>query len=138
VSYRWLSEKFPFDELLPAEIVYGDPEPPTVKQVSPHQCSEFTSRRRVPVLSALLGEVGLVLTMADKMMPLIPGSGGKGGQRPLVQRQCMLANLATCWHTLGKTPTAGPESDFTAFCEGVFDAIGWPTDSVLVALHRVC
>jgi hypothetical protein len=32
------------------------------------------------------------------------------------------------WCRLGRSPTSGLNSNFGAFCGGVFEAIGWPTE----------
>ena len=94
--------------------------------------ADFIGRETVPVLSALLGEIEIVLKIARGMIPLLPG--GKGGRLPLTHRGHMIANLAQCWRSLGRRPTSGPNSSFTAFSEAVFEAIGWPTDGVQAAV----
>ena len=136
VTGGWLGEKFPgFGNLLRASRGDRDsPEwsKPTIEEPSASVRGQFIGSEAVPVLSALLGEVELVLKVAGGMLPLLPR--GKGGRRPLTQRAYMIANLATCWQSLGRTPTSGPNSWFTAFCEAVFEAIGWPTEGVEAAV----
>lgn len=138
VSASWLGEKFPgFGNLLLAQNSdRGSPEwkpwRPPADDPSAMARAEFIGRETVPVLSALLAEVELVLKIADGMLPLLPG--GKGGRRRLMHRRYMIANLAKCWRSLGRRPTSGPNSSFTAFCEAVFESIGWPTDGLQAAV----
>jgi len=139
ITVGWLGEQFPaFGNVLAPPTNDGDP--PERKPWKPsHDPSgmaraEFIGRETLPVLSALLGEVELVLKIAAGMLPLLPG--GKGGRRRLSQRTYLIANLTTCWQSLGRTPTSGPNSAFTVFCEAVFDAIGWPTEGVNAAVPR--
>ena len=116
VAENWLGEKFRDDKLL-SPVMHPDHGPPFYRQIGPSEISEFTSQRAVPVMSALLSEMEHVLMMAVGMMPVIPGSGGKGGRRRLVARNQMLNNLVTCWCDLGRKPTAGPKSGLPSFCE---------------------
>jgi len=53
---------------------------------------------------------------------------------PLDHRAYFLAALAELWHRFGGRPTSGLKSKFGAFCEAVFEAIGWPTEGVSSAL----
>jgi len=128
ITVSWLVEKFPaFGELLAKREEWkpGNDVSATIR-------AEFIDRETLPVLSALLGEVELVLQVAVNLLPLMPG--GKGGRQRLTHRAHMIANLTQCWRSLGRTPTSGPNSPFTAFCEAVFDAIGWPTEGVEAAV----
>ena len=54
----------------------------------------------------------------------------RGGQKPLIHRHYFIVNLADLWTDLGREVSAGPTSQFAAFCESVASAIGWPTDGM--------
>jgi hypothetical protein len=92
----------------------------------------FARERPVDFLSAILADVEMTLLVGARLVVLLPGA--RGGRKPLTQRKYLLANLATCWDAVGRQPTSGPNSQFTAFCEAVFEAIGWPTTGVEAAV----
>lgn len=93
---------------------------------------DFARERPAEFLSAVLEEVEAALMIARSFLGWVPGA--RGGRRPLTQRRYLIVNLAICWKALGKVPTSGPNSQFTAFCEAVFEAIGWPTTGVEAAI----
>jgi hypothetical protein len=134
VSVDWLAEKFPdFQTLLRAtmDMKTGGINLADIQRRR-RACDEFASRQTVPLVSALLEEIERSLTMAIRLFPLMPG--GKGGRKALIQRKYMIANLAKGWRDLGRIPRSGPNSQFTAFCEAVFEAIGWPTEGAVAAI----
>jgi len=75
ITVAWLVEKFPAFGKLLAEREEWKPG----NDLSPTVRAEFIDRETLPVLSALLGEVELVLQVAVNLLPLMPG--GKGGRR---------------------------------------------------------
>jgi len=81
---------------------------------------------------ALLNLLELGLTQALEQMLHLPGA--RGGRRPLDHRKYGLVNLANAWHKLGRAPTSGANSQFLAFSEAIFAAIGWPTSSLASAI----
>jgi hypothetical protein len=150
VTARWLREQFPRDGLTPArrhvfEMTYGVPRGPMpsrpeqrratqldIEEDSLHARVRFGEERAIDLLSAILAVIDDALGEALSLFPLLPGA--RGGRRALTQRQYLMANLASCWEGLGRRPTVGPNSDFTAFCEAIFEAIGWPIGGVEAAV----
>ena len=107
--------------------------PGWVRKRFPDLEGDDTSRRPEELMVAVLAVIEAELSSALQRFPLLPGS--RGGRHPLTQRRWILINLAHVWHdVLGRTPTAGPNSHFTAFCEAVLEAMGWPTDGVEAAV----
>jgi hypothetical protein len=108
-------------------------DPSEVRREMRLRLDDFASQRPADLISAVLEEVEAVLMTARTFLPvLLPRS--RGGRQPLTQRKYLIANLAICWNGLGRRPTSGPNSQFTAFCEAVFEPIGWPTDGVEAAV----
>lgn len=60
----------------------------------------------------------------------------EGGPKPLKFRHYMIVNLIEIWDGIGKTPSSGPNSPCTTFCELVVDAMGWPTAGLGSAMPR--
>ena len=52
----------------------------------------------------------------------------KGGRKRLILREAMITGLALIWLEQGQIIVRSRKSDFAAFVEGVFEAIGWPTE----------
>jgi hypothetical protein len=77
VTAAWLHEKFPAFQRLFVERTGWEPGKPCPDDPSAMVPAEFIGRETVPVLSALLAEIELVLQMAVNLLPLMPG--GKGG-----------------------------------------------------------
>jgi len=139
ITVGWLGEQFPaFGNVLAPPTNDGDP--PERKPWKPsHDPSgmaraEFIMLETLPVLSALLGEVELVLKIAAGMLP--SATGGQGWTAPAEPAYLSDREFDDLLAEPCRTPTSGPNSAFTVFCEAVFDAIGWPTEGVNAAVPR--
>jgi hypothetical protein len=83
-------------------------------------------RDRAPeTLNALLRD--LEIALASALTSLDSGPGARGGRQPLAHRHLVILNRANIWQRLGKKPVGTQGSDFAAFCEAIFEAMGWPT-----------
>jgi len=150
VSAEWLRERFPDDEYVPLQHALpinrqGDrfrypalarlPRNDTrldVEQFSYEARVNFVQARPAETMRALLKSIQAALQAAQDGFLLLPGA--RGGQRPLLQRRYVLANLAELWHRIGRSPSSGPASDFLAFCEGFCTLIGWPDEGLETAV----
>lgn len=112
------------------EEIFKDPD--EVRREMRPLLHEFARDRSAEFLSAVLEEIEAALMTARTFLGWVPGA--RGGRQPLTQRRDLIVKLAICWDNLGKAPTSGPNSQFTAFCEAVFDAIGWPPTGVEAAV----
>jgi hypothetical protein len=93
---------------------------------------EFVQQRPIKTTVAVLKEIKKGLETALQSLDLQPGS--KGGRKPLTYRHYLVINLAEIWITLGRKVSTSATSDFTVFCEGVAELIGWPTDGMSAAI----
>jgi hypothetical protein len=150
VSDAWLQRHFPNDFEAPSEVyrVAGyNPLRPSMRDpgVRPSLrdsdwLSEAENRsldNRVDFMGRW-GGTAIAKLLANEITAL---EGGRrsivhlpDGRKPLTHRAYMLAALAELWRGLGRRPTSGANSQFGAFCEVVFRAIGWPTEGVSSAL----
>jgi hypothetical protein len=89
----------------------------------------FARRRSRELILAILAETAEALDVARRHIAEAPD-----GRKPLEIRKYLMANLAELWRDLGNRPTSGMRSQFGAFCESVFEALGWPTEGVNAAL----
>jgi hypothetical protein len=144
ISISWIRKHFPGDRLTPAPI-YSPPDdrdgregfraldlPRDTDNLSLDQRVRFMEHRGGEALAALIGDIVDALEDGRRAIVQLPP-----GRKPLEQRDYMLAALAEIWKRLGRKPTSGATSQFGAFCEAVFDAIGWPTTGVKAALAEV-
>jgi hypothetical protein len=139
LAAQWMNESFPDDDYTPQSSGLREPlrtsiRAPTyfIEEHSPGARFQFVRQRPVKTVGAALKEIGRGLSEALRAFDLQPRS--RGGQEPLLYRHYALVNLIDMWAEIGKEPSSGPTSDCTAFCEGVADAIGWPTDGLSSAM----
>ena len=150
VSDAWLQRRFPNDFEAPSEVyrVAGyNPLRPSPRDPELHpslrdsdRLSEAENRsldNRVDFMGRW-GGTAIAKLLADEITALEDGRRSivhlPGGRKPLTHRAYMLAALAELWRRLGRRPTSGANSQFGAFCENVFEAIGWPTEGANSAL----
>lgn len=150
VSAGWLRERFPDDEYVPTRHALPIDHQASrvrypglarlrrndnrldVEQFSGEARAQFVEMRPAETMRALLESIQAALQAAQGRFLLLPGA--RGGQKPLLQRRYMLANLAELWHRIGRSPSSGPASDFLAFCEGLCTLIGWPDEGLETAV----
>ena len=145
LAAQWMNESFPDDDYTPQRSSVPessglcDPlrtsiRAPTyfIEEHSREARFQFVRQRPVKTVGAVLKEIGRGLSEALRTLDLQPRS--RGGQEPLQYRHYALVNLIDMWAEIGKEPSSGPNSDCTAFCEGVADAIGWPTEGLSSAM----
>jgi len=147
LSARWLREQFPGDSLAPQPQVLFEHHPvsqggrrpariPVRAMTRRRDVEEMSIEARIQCVSvhpletsrALLNLLEVGLTQALDEMLHLPGA--RGGRHPLDHRKYGLVNLANAWHKLGRRPTSGANSQFLAFSEAIFAAIGWPTSGL--------
>jgi hypothetical protein len=92
---------------------------------------DFVERWGSIAIPELLADQISVLEDGRRLIVHLPD-----GRTPLRKRAYMLAALAALWRRLGRRPTSGANSEFGAFCEGVLEALGWPTEGVNSALPQ--
>jgi hypothetical protein len=86
----------------------------------------------VKTTAAALTTIGVGLEKALRNLDLQPRS--KGGRKPLIYRHYLIINLAEMWDSLGNEVSTG--TNFPAFCEGVAESIGWPTEGINSAISE--
>jgi hypothetical protein len=142
ISGAWMRERFPDDPAKPHPVLWPPDDrsgrgPPWAMPERPidadalslsHRIA-FMGQRAGAAIPALLDDIAAALDNGRRAIVLLPD-----GRKPLEHRACMLAGLAELWYRLGRQPTSGINSEFGAFAEGVFEAIGWPTEGVNAAL----
>jgi len=141
VSASWLRWRFPGDAHAP-DVYYWPQDarsgrsparvparPVDVDDLSLDQRIFFATHRNRELISAILAETAEALDNARQHIVEAPD-----GRKPLEYRKYLMAALAELWRRLGNRPTSGMRSKFGAFCESVFEAIGWPTEGVNAAL----
>ena len=141
VAASWMRDRFPGDGAAP-DPYFWPPEDRSIRQPSrsplrPTDVDElslgarigFMERRAGEAIAALLGDIADALEVGRRTIVRLPD-----GRKPLEHRAYLLAALAELWHHLGRRPASGITSQFGAFCETVFDAIGWPAQGVNAAL----
>jgi hypothetical protein len=137
VSDAWLQSRFP-NEFEAPEKVYPpsgyNPFRPRLRDSEWQDEAEnrsldyrvdFMGRWGSTAIAKLLADVITALDAGRRFIVHLPD-----GRKPLTHRTYMLAALAQLWRNLGRRPTSGANSQFGAFCEVVFVAIGWPTEGV--------
>jgi hypothetical protein len=141
VSASWLRWRFPDDPDTPAVHYWpqGDVSGRSpakvpanavdVDDLSLDQRIFFARRRGRELILAILAETAEALDVARRRIVEAPD-----GRKPLEFRTYLMAALAELWRHLGNRPTSSMRSKFGAFCESVFEAIGWPTEGVNAAL----
>jgi hypothetical protein len=147
VAASWLRRRFPDDRLTPNPYYwprddndhgpspFGMRTPVEADDISLAERIFFAERRTMPVMVAILDDIGAALKSAQtRIVAPPPEKQGSGGRKPLITRRYGLVNLAEFWCELGRRPTTGRTSKYGAFCEMVFDGIGWPTTGVNAAL----
>jgi hypothetical protein len=141
VSDAWLQSRFPNDFEAPSEVY--PPANYNPSRLRPRDLDwldeaenqsianrvDFMGRRGATTILKLLSDVFTALDAGRRLIVQLPD-----GRKPLRHRKYMLAALAQLWSNLGRRPTSGANSHFGAFCEVVFEAIGWPTEGVNSAL----
>ena len=147
LSARWLREQFPGDSLAPQQVLFehhkgarpsaGFPirsmtDRYDVEEMSIEARIQCVSAKPLETTGALLNVLERGLTRALENMLHLPGA--RGGRRPLDHRKYGLVNLANAWHKLGRQPTSGANSQFLAFSEAIFEAIGWSTNGLASAI----
>lgn len=142
LSVSWMQRHFPEDRAAPDAILWPPDDrsdrdrfggraplrPTDTDALSEHQRIEFMGARGNVAIAVLLGDIADALNDGRRAIVQLPD-----GQKPLEHRAYMLAALAELWHRLDRRPTSG-NSQFGAFCEAVFEPIGWPTEGVNAAL----
>jgi hypothetical protein len=141
LSVSWMLSHFPHDFDAPDDFL----EPPDARYSRPPMRGrdwedpdsltlgyrvEFMGRNGGAAFKALFGDQIAALENGRRSIVLLPD-----GRKPLKYRLYMLAALAELWRRLGHRPTSGPNSKFGAFCEAVFEPMGWPTGGVNSALR---
>jgi hypothetical protein len=140
VSDAWMKRRFPNDFEAPSEV--SPPAGSGAFRPSPRDSDwlseaenrlldyriDFMKRRGGAALAKLIADEIRALEDGRRLVVALPV-----GRKPLIHRAYMLAALAQLWRRLGRPPTSG-NSRFGAFCEVVFDTIGWPTEGVNSAL----
>jgi hypothetical protein len=147
LSPRWLREQFPGDGFAPQPQVLFEhhlvsqggriPVPAMTRRCDVEGMSVepqvlCVSVHPLETTRALLNLLELGLTQALEQMLHLPRA--RGGRPQLDHQKYGLANLAAAWHKLGRRPTSGPNSQFLAFSEAIFAAIGWPTSGLASAI----
>jgi hypothetical protein len=143
ISASWMRRRFPGDPAVPDPIYWPvdnrsgrtpartPARPIDTDDLSLGQRIGFMRQRSALATVALLGDIADALEAGRLAIVHLPD-----GRKPLECRAFMLAALAELWHRLGRKPTSGINSKFGAFCEAVFEAIGWPTKGVNYALSE--
>jgi hypothetical protein len=139
ISASWLRARFPGEPLTPVPNYWpnddfrDDGRDPArsieIDDLSLQDRIRFAETQAPRVLSAILDHLIKSIDQAYGRIVHLPG-----GRKPLEIRRFMLAALAELWHRIGRRPTTGARSQFGAFCEAIFEAMGWPTDGVNPAL----
>jgi hypothetical protein len=141
VSAPWLRRRFPDDRMAPRAYYWphedqfgrppaGEPAHPVdVEDLSVDDRIYFATRRGRDLITVILAEIAQALDEARRHIVELPH-----GRMPLQYRNYLMAALAQLWRHLGRRPTSGTKSQFGAFCESAFDALGWPTEGVNAAL----
>ena len=80
-----------------------------------------------------LKEIEVRLIQMLQALDRQPGAGG--GPRTKDYLYYMVINLAVKWAALGREVSTGSKTDFMAFCELAFEAIGWPTSAISSAVR---
>src|SRR5262249_29640322 len=86
----------------------------------------FIDDRPLAVIDTILKTIEAAFAHTIMMLGYMPGA--KGGPKPLQERRTFIMLLAVKWERLGKHASTSPNSDFVAFIDSIFDAIGWPSD----------
>ena len=141
VSASWMRQRFPNDGHTP-ECTTGPMtttragrqhevplRPVDVDDLSLNERIFFAKRRGRDLTVAILAEIVEELEDAHRHIVQLPN-----GRKPLEYRNYLMAALAELWRRLGKTADSGMRSKFGAFCEAIFEALGWPTEGVNAAL----
>jgi hypothetical protein len=142
LAAQWLNEKFPDDGYTPQRSRLPSTSGPRrtplrgpeyfIEEESLGARFEFVQQSPIKTTVAVLKEIKKGLETALRSLDLQPGS--KGGRIPLTYRHYLVINLAEIWTKLGRKALTSPTSDFAAFCEGVAESIGWPTDGMSAAI----
>jgi hypothetical protein len=147
LAAQWINERFPDD--VPVPQSWAPPEnagfrgpirqPMRARKYFIEEQSraarfEFVRRRSAQTLSSALKEIESGLGAALRSLDLQPGS--RGGRSPLTYRHYLIINLAEMWDSIGKRVSAGPRSDFPAFCISVAENIGWPDEGMAAAVGK--
>jgi hypothetical protein len=141
VSASWMRRRFPNDGHTPRVYYWPHDDnsgrtparvparPVDVDDLSLDERIFFAKRRGRDLTVAILAEIVEELEDAHRHIVQLPN-----GRKPLEYRNYLMAALAELWRRLGKRPTSGMRSKFGAFCEAIFEALGWPTEGVNAAL----
>jgi hypothetical protein len=141
LAAQWISDNFPDDEHAPRKSSLPSPsqgrqlrrEPLRgqkyfIEEQTLEARVQFVSRRPENAATAALKTIAEGLDRSLRAIEYQPRYWG--GQKPLIHRHYFIVNLADLWVDLGREVSAGPKSQFAAFCESVASAIGWPTDGM--------
>jgi hypothetical protein len=145
LAAQWLNEKFSDDDYTPQRSRLPSTDGPRpslraplrgpkyfIEEESLRARFEFVQRCPIKTTVVVLKEIKKGLETALRSLDLQPGS--KGGRKPLTYRHYLVINLAEIWDTLERNVSTSATSEFTVFCEGVAESIGWPTDGMSAAI----
>jgi hypothetical protein len=134
LSVSWLHEKFPNDgDLLTGAVASrGRSRLREQRVYIEEHTSEaryyFAQKQNLPLVGAVLSEINKCLDRAFQK------SKGSGGRSRCEFRHYFLINLALTWKQAGRDPHH--QEPFLAFCEHVFEYIGWPLAGIKRAIDK--
>jgi hypothetical protein len=131
-SGDWLRCHFPGEAPSRTSLMRGTPRgrDPDLERSNYqlHSNYQFIRHRAPETLQALLQN--LESALASALTSIVSDPRARGGRQPLTYRHHVLVNLCEIWRRIGKTPVGTRDSDFSVFCELIFEAMGWPTDAL--------
>jgi hypothetical protein len=140
LTVAWMRQRFP--DHAPDAVLwppYEGMRSPARQPARPVEVDELTLDGRIEsmrllgadAIVALLDDIAGALDAARRAIVKLPK-----GRKSLKMRAYMLAALAELWCRLGRRPTSGDGSQFGAFSEGVFEAVGWPPEGTTAELPK--
>jgi hypothetical protein len=142
LNVSWLREKFPDEDGLPARAFPSRDgrhmrsevrhrlreEPVYIEEHTREARFYFAREHNLSLVGAVLSEINSSLDEA------LQKSKGPGGRDRCEFRHYFLINLALAWKQAGRDPHKS--GSFLAFCEHVFDYIGWPPAGIKRAIDK--
>jgi hypothetical protein len=80
--------------------------------------------------------VGQIETALAPSLKWITAVNRRGGRDPFEYKKFLMTNLAEIWEGLGRKLKTGSGSDFTAFCENIFECVGWESDGLIYLVNQ--
>jgi hypothetical protein len=142
LAAKWMNDTFPNDDWTPSRLSvptesneWREPLRTPIRApkyfIEEHTLearNQFVDHAPTKTTYAVLKTVAQGVMNVRRALDLHPRS--LGGQNPLNFRHYLLINLIKMWDEIGKTPSSGPKSGCTAFCETVVVTIGWPSQGL--------